>query len=154
MSSDGGDVSGGGVADRSSQERKLTAGQQRELCRALATAGKSRRRLATEFGVSHQYLTKFARQRAAEITAIRGRLDDAFAGLWIASKEARLAAYQADYEASANGEYADHFEQIRTRSAILRNVAEELGQLPNRSTAAIIVPVVHVIENVSLDDLK
>lgn len=140
------------VADCGS--RKLSAGQQRELCRALATGEKTRRKLAAEFGVSHQYLTKFARQRAAEIAAIREKLDDAFAGLWMASKEARIAAYQAEYTASLKHPNAAHFEQIRTRLLILRQVAEELGALPNRTGAVVIVPVVHRLEGVDLGALK
>lgn len=134
--------------------RKLNAGRQRQLCRDLATGEKSKRQLAREYGVSHQYLTKFGRQRAPEIEAIRGRLDDEFAGLWIADKAARMAAYEADFELSAgNEEFGGHYEHIRVRSQILRAAAEELGQLPPRQTVTV-MPVIHVLEGVDPDLLK
>lgn len=134
--------------------RKLSASDRRQLARHLATGELRRAQLARQYGVSASYIGQFAKERAREIDAIRADLDDEFAGLWIASKEKRLAAYEREYETSEQGDYSGHFEQVRTRTAILRNVAEELGQLPTRATTAIITPVVHVIENVSLDDLK
>ena len=142
----------GEIAERNGP--KLTPAQRRTLCRELATGERKRSQLARAYGVSAAYITKFARERDAEISAIRRELDNQFAGLWIADKEQRLAAYAADFDLSAGGEYAAHYEQIRTRAALLRNVAEELGQLPNRSTAAIIIPVVHVVEGVNLDELS
>lgn len=133
---------------------KLTAADRRALVRALATGERRRAQLARDYGVVPSYITWFARQHAREIDAVKAKLDDEFAGLWIAEKEKRIAAYQHDFEVSADGDYSAHYEQVRTRSGILRNVAEELGQLPNRSTAAVIIPVVHILENVDTDLLK
>jgi hypothetical protein len=146
---------GGEVSDRSKQTPKLTPADRRQLCRELATGEVRRAALARRYGVTTGYISKFAGERSREIKAIQDKLDDAFAGLWVASKEARLAALQAMYEESEQGEYGGHFEQIRTRTMILRQVAEELGALPNRSSAMIITPVVHIIQgDVDLDALK
>lgn len=133
---------------------KLTPADRRQLQRDLATAETTRAALARKYGVSRPYITEFAKTFAREIDAIKADLGNEFAGLWIASKEQRLAAYERDYDTSEQGEYGAHYEQVRTRAQILRNVAEELGQLPSRGNTAIIVPVVHVVEGIDLDALR
>lgn len=125
----------------------------RELCRELAVGDVKRAALARKYGVSAAAITKFAKVHAAEIDDIRASLDDAFAGLWIASKESRLAAHQADYELSAGGDFAAHYEQIRTRTAVLHAAAEELGQLPGRGGTTIVTPVVHIVEGIDVEVL-
>lgn len=126
--------------------------ERRQLCRELATGEQTGAALARKYGVTRQAISAFGKRHAAEIDAIKADLDDEFAGLWVAQKAARLALYQADLEASAGGEYADHYEHIRTRQAGLRAIAEELGQLPPRATVAI-VPVQHILEGVDPDAL-
>ena len=141
------------LVNGSASSPKLTPVQRRQLCRALAVNEVTRAQLARDYGVSRPAITQFAKRHGTEIEAIKARLDDEFAGLWIADKGNRLAAYQGDYDLSAEGEYAAHYEQIRTRTQILHNVAEELGQLPPRATVAVL-PVVHVIRgDVDLDAL-
>lgn len=129
------------------------AWDRRTLCRELATGEVKRAALARKYGISPAAITAFAKRHAREIDEIKASLDDEFAGLWIADKANRIAAYQADVEASAEGAYGSHYEQIRTRTQILRAVAEELGQLPPRATVSV-VPVVHIIEGVDLEALK
>jgi transcriptional regulator with XRE-family HTH domain len=114
---------------------------------------KSKRELARLYGVSSRYLTQFERERHDEIERIKAALDDRFAGLWIADKQARVAAYQADYELSlANEKYAGHHEHIRTRVQIQQAVAEELGDLPPRMQVTV-MPVTHIIEGVDISAL-
>lgn len=128
--------------------------ERRQLCRELATGEHTYTALGKRYGVSRQAISAFAKRYAREIDDIKARLDDEFAGLWIADKGARIAAYQADLEMSeAGGEFAGHYEHIRTRTQILRAVAEELGQLPPRATV-VVSPVVHIIEGVDLEALK
>ena len=109
--------------------------------------------LARKYGVSRPAITQFARRNAAEIDAIKADLQAEFAGLWIAEKELRIARYEADLELSAEGDFAGHYEQIRTRTQILHNVAEELGQLPTRGNITV-VPVQHVIVGIDTELLK
>lgn len=140
------DINGSAYGHRGTWER-------RTLCRELATGEQSNAALARKYGISRPAVTQFARRHAGEIAAIKGQLDDEFAGLWIASKAARIAAYQADYDAAADSDKSDHHEWIKARTSILGAVAEELGQLPPRATIAVI-PVTHVIEGVNLDALR
>ena len=127
--------------------------ERRQLCRELAAGELTRAQLARKYGINRSGITRFAQRHAREIDDIKANLDDEFAGLWIASKAARIAAYQADAERSEDGGYGSHYEQIRTRLQIYRAVAEELGQLPGRTTVTV-VPVVHVVEGVDLEALK
>ena len=136
-----------------SAEHQRTPWERRQLCRELAAGEPTRAALARKYGITRQAITQFAKRHAREIDDIKADLDDAFAGLWIASKESRLAAHQADYEASASGEYAAHYEQIRTRTAVLHAAAEELGQLPGRGGTTIVTPVVHVVEGIDIEVL-
>lgn len=123
------------------------AWERRQLCRELAAGDVTQAALARKYGITKQAVSAFAKRHAAEIDTIKAQLDDAFAGLWIAAKENRIAQYQADYEASEAHDKAEHFEWIRVRTQIMHQVAEELGQLPPRATLTI-MPVVHVLEGV------
>ena len=131
---------------------KLTHGDRRQLCRALAAGEVSRADLARRYGVSRPYITQFAKTHEAEIETIKARLEDEFAGLWIADKAARVAAYQGDYFATLEHPNADHHEWVKARTGILHNVAEELGQLPPRTTVNV-AAVTHVVMGVDLDNL-
>jgi hypothetical protein len=141
------------AVNSSGSVRKLTPFDRRKLQRELAAGEKTRADLARAFGVSGAYVTKFAKQYAREIDAIKADLGNAFAGLWIAEKENRVIAYQQEYGMAATGSTAGDHEFIKVRTGILRQVAEELGQLPPRATV-VVTPVVHVIEGVDVEALK
>jgi Trp operon repressor len=141
-------IDGKGNPDR----KKLTVAQRRTLCRELAVGEVTRAALSRKYGVSRPAITQFAKRHAAEIKTIQEDLDNEFAAQWIAQKELRVEQYQRDLELSAEGPFANHYEQIRTRGMILRNVAEELGQLPTRGNVTV-VPVTHVVVGVDVDDL-
>ena len=138
---------------RTGPPEKIRPWQRRELCRELATGEVRRTVLARKYGVVPSTITDFAKRYAAEIDAIKSRLDDEFAGLWIANKEARMAQYQEDYEASERHDKSEHFEWVRVRTQILHQVAEELGQMPPRAEITV-MPVVHVLEGIDLEALK
>jgi hypothetical protein len=133
--------------------RKLTPFDRRKLQRALATGERKRAQLARDFGVSPSYVTQFAKQHEWEIDQIKAELSNEFAGLWIASKENRILAYQSDYALALGNDKRDHHEWIKARTAILHTVAEELGQLPPRQTVTV-MPVVHIVEGIDLDQLR
>ena len=134
------------------REPKLRPWDVRQLIRDLAVAEVPRTVLADKFGVVPSYITKFAKQHAREIDDIKADLDDAFAGMWAANKEARIRAYQNDYEMALDAPNASHHEWIGKRTAILRAVADELGQMPGRA-GVIITPVTHIIEGVDMSML-
>lgn len=124
-----------------------------ELQKALATGEVKRTVLARRYGVSPQAITQFAKRYRWEIDQIRGHVDEALAGLWISSKDNRLAAYQGEYEASlANEFYSNHYEHVKTRAAILRAVADELGDIPNKSQLTIGGTVRHELVGIDVDE--
>lgn len=139
--------------DSSTGRGKLSTHQRRTLARELAQGDVTRASLARKYGVSRPAITKFAKRHAAEISAIAADLQDEFAGQWIAQKELRIEQYQRDLELSAEGDFAGHYEQIRTRTQILHNVAEETGQLPTRGNITVI-PVTHTVVGIDTDLLR
>lgn len=141
------------MPDVNGSAKRLTPFERRQLQRDLAANEVTRAELARRNGVTRGYVTQFAKRYALEIDTIKRDLDNAFAGLWIADKENRIVAYQADYVAAATSDKAGHHEWIKARTQILHQVAEELGQLPPRATVAV-VPVVHVLEGVDPELLK
>lgn len=146
------DEPGTGIASNSkgSMQNRIPRHQYVELQRALAVGEVKRTDLARLYGVNPSTITRFAERHAGRIDEIRQHLDDEFAGLWIADQKARLAAYQAEYEAIADN---PHHEWVKARLTALKSVAEETGQLPGR-TQINVMPVVHVVEGVVLEDLK
>lgn len=123
-----------------------------ELCRDLAKAEVKRAALARKYGVSGSAITKFAKRHAARIDEIRAHMDEEFAATWIADKKRRIEAMQADFEVSSESPFAGHYEQIRTRTEILRKVAEELGQIPNKSNIIIGGTVRHELVGVDVNE--
>jgi predicted transcriptional regulator len=112
-----------------------------QLIRLLATKEHPQTVLAEMFGITQSGVSYFARRHREAIDAVAAKLDDEFAGLWIATKRARIAEYQQlvedieklldDSETRANVNYA---EVARTKLAALKQASEELGQLPGRVT--------------------
>lgn len=132
---------------------KLTRADQRQLKRDLAANEIKRSDLAKKYGVTAPYITNFAKQYKRDIDDIKAELDSEFAGLWIARQEQRIAAYQAEYDLAAEAKNADHHEWIKARTGILKNVAEELGQIQGKQPVVGVV-VQHTIVGVDIDDLK
>ena len=116
----------------------------------LAHSGKSQGELAAKYGVSQPSISDFAERHAATIQQIRDDAADEFAGLAIAKKAARLEVYRelldaamqpvpktagkdADYVRDEDGNVVYEIDAA-VAGKLLRNVAEELGHLPNRVT--------------------
>jgi hypothetical protein len=113
-----------------------------KLIRELAKGERTHRELAEELAVSGQAVDAFAKRHAARIAEVAARLDDEFAGLWIAEKANRIEVLQgqvddiadlmADPESAAKAG-VQAAEMFRTAQSALRAVSEELGQLPART---------------------
>lgn len=123
-----------------------------ELCRELAAGEVTRASLARKYGVTRQAITKFAQANKGRIEEIKAHLDDEFAGLWITRKENRLAALQEDFELASDNIKAGHHEWVKARTALTHAVAEELGQLPNRSQITIGGTVRHELVGVDVSE--
>jgi predicted transcriptional regulator len=109
----------------------------RKLIVELAHSDKSQVRLAEEYGVTQSSVSEFASRHRAEIDVVRADKENEFAGIAIADKANRLATYE-DVLRRLTGalEDADLMDEkvANAIGKVLRNVAEELGHLPNRVT--------------------
>lgn len=131
--------------------------RKRQVIRDLALSGMSQTQLAEKYGVSQPAISQFKTRNAEEIEAVRTAADQEFAGLLIAQKANRLAAYQDLYDIalkpmpkiSPSGkivkewvtdedgnqvEVIVHEVDVRAAAQMLKQAAEELGQLPNKVT--------------------
>lgn len=126
----------------------------RQLVVDLALSGKSQLALGEKYGASQQAVSQFAERHATEVQAVRDDSENEFAGIAIAEKANRLATYLDMLEKAlmpvpkvngkgeiiyglpdADGERHPIMEiDLAVAQKIQRNVAEELGHLPNRVT--------------------
>jgi len=126
----------------------------RQLIVELATSGKTQEKLAEEYGVTQPAISFFADRHRQTIEQVRADQENEFAGIAIAEKAIRLATYldvldtalKPVPKVNAKGEImyglpdeSGERHPIMEIDAgvaqkILRNVAEELGHLPNRVT--------------------
>ena len=122
----------------------------RVLQQDLAHGGQSQEALGKKYGVTQQAISDFAERHAAAIQQIRDDAENEFAGLAIAQKAARLEVYgelikaamqpvpkvagkDAGYVRDEDGNVVYEID-AGVAGRLLRNVAEELGHLPNRVT--------------------
>lgn len=68
------------------------------LIRAIALGEKTRAELARERGVTAQAISEFTKRHAEAIAQVKANVTNEFAGLWIAQKAERVAAYQQNAE--------------------------------------------------------
>lgn len=129
---------------RVSRAHRLTRSYLRvELINDLAAGELSQEKLAEKYRVSTQTISDFKKKFAYEIEVrgqqLRDRIADTAAGLWIASKQNRLASYQeqadileeAIIKADGLGK-APAVGLMRQLASTLKNVAEEMGDIPSR----------------------
>jgi len=141
------------IAEHEGNSRESLAPWHRlALLRELAAADTKHAILAKKYGMSPQSLSNYAKRYASEIEDIRENFADQFAGMPLAKKANRIMAYMEEIERLNNHPNGDHFEWSKARQNALRNIAEELAQLPPRQQVTVI-PVAHVIEGINLDDL-
>lgn len=89
----------------------------------------SQSQLAEKYGVTQPAISQFAARHKAEIDEVKDDIENEFAGLWIANKADRLATYQEQAERLAG---TDDPACVRAVQNALRQVAEEMGHIPNR----------------------
>jgi len=111
-----------------------------ELIRELALGVADDMELATRYEVKLPAIEMFKERHALDIERIRqSHVDDGepeLAGLWIASKAKRIAEYQSDVERINEAlELELDNGLLRTKHNALHAAAEELAQLPTRSSA-------------------
>lgn len=111
-----------------SDDNKLPAHQKLDLLHDLALGDLSFAKLGEKYDRPTTWVFEFAKKAPNEeaVRRIREAGMDRMAGLWVASKQNRVAALQADAEEFAD---SDDPQFRRLRQTALRGVAEELGQL-------------------------
>jgi hypothetical protein len=145
-----------------------------QLIRLLAEGEITRAKMAKQYGVSSRAITDFARRHAVDIAEAKRFIQDELAALWVSKKANRVAEYQQmiddlgaelDCKLRPGGEYVPPEERIglrdrdlrdviKTRATLLRDVAEQLGQLPQRSNDTNdSVSLIHQLVGVPDEDL-
>lgn len=123
-----------------------------KLIRELAQGIKSQAKLAEEYGVNVGSIAKFKTRHQTEIDETAAGFEDEFAALWVAQKAQRLAELQSDIDAIDSDADPD---RLKIKHAALKQVAEELGQLPSRMAVNVnTAPVTYKIEGVDMDKLR
>jgi hypothetical protein len=131
---------------RSSHKGKLErAYARRRLIIDLAKEEKTQRELAALYDCSVSSINEFKARHMPAILEARADLGNEFTGLWIAQKLDRLAELEALFEDTVSARDRE------TKAMLLRHAAEELGQIPNKSTLDITAEVKVRIEG--LDDV-
>jgi archaellum component FlaC len=123
------------------------------LIMELARMEKTQVDLAQEYGVVQSSISEFASRHRDEIEAHKAHIKDELFGLWIADKRNRLAEYQTDVEAINDALESEADEKLlRAKLAVMRQVAEELGQL--KAQVDLSGRLTYVIEGVDMDALR
>jgi hypothetical protein len=119
------------------QKNKLegSAWRRHRLITELAKGEKTERTLASENGVAPSSINEFRQRHSDEIEERRAHLNEEFDGVWIAQKLNRLVEMEELYDSDIPNR------ERETRLAVLRAAAEELGQIPNRTTIDMATPV-------------
>lgn len=110
-------------------------------------------------------LDQFKKRHRAEIEELKSTVEAEMHHLWIASKGNRLAEYQQsveDVEAALAALLQlgttlgpQDMQLIKEKRALLRNVAEELGQLPSRNNVQVTgAQVNYVFDGIDPDALS
>lgn len=142
--------------DNSPNKHKLEKPWNRaKLIRQLATNAKTQTALAKDYGVAQPTIATFKKRHKTEIEEVQNALADQviepYADLWIADKRNRLSALQ---------ELAEKLEELKVtaRNAevtikIFREVADQLGDIPSKSTVDVNTNVKYEIVGINVDNL-
>jgi len=130
-----------------------------KLIHELARGEKTRTALAKEYGVTQSAITQFADRHRTRIDEVRADIENEFAGLWIADKRRRIEEYAAEIDLieevrAGTVRNMRDVELSKLKAAILRAVADELGQIPARMNVSVNQKVTYVIEGVDPETLR
>lgn len=132
-----------------------------QLIQELARNDRTQKALADKYGVSQASVSAFKDRHRERIEEVRQDLENEFAGMWIADKRKRLEVLMSDVELIEEflGDIAmwdeDSPQFLRLKKEILKQAADELGQIPQRVNVNVGGrKVTYVIEGVDMEDLK
>lgn len=128
------------ASDRKSHWGRLeSAGRRNALIRQLARGERTVRQLAAIHQVAHSSIVEFAQRHKDEIEARKQEDYRALDDTWIAHKEDRLMQLESLYSKLEHNEVEP--DVVRAAKDLLRAAAEELGQIPNKTTVVQAQPV-------------
>lgn len=136
-----------------SEARPLKGLVKLRLIRELAAAEKPNVQLAEEYNVSDERISQFKQENRDAIEHVRTHMADEFAGILLADKKNRLAEYVSDVDEANERGGSDWAEARRIKHNALRQIAEELGQIPNKTSMAVEGKVEYVIEGIDISKL-
>jgi hypothetical protein len=128
--------------------KKLSEAQKQQLIRDLAVADSSQVELGRKYGVSKSVVTKFKQDNRQQIESFMQDYLASITGENIKQQDWRIMQYERDL-AKLEGKWSPEY--VRVRTQILKQVAEEQGQLPPRMQIAI-MPVTHIVRGIDLDE--
>lgn len=155
---------------------KLGGLRRNQVIRELALGEMTQRQLAEKYECSEPAITLFKRRHAEAIAAVKADAANEFAGILIAQKAARLAAYEELAEiamvpvprVTPAGKVVQRvnpdtgmLEEVmevdgRLAAQVMKQAAEEMGQLPTRLQVSgeVGVRTNYTVDGVSPDDLR
>lgn len=108
--------------------------------------------LGEKYGCTRQAIGAFARRHAHEILSKRQAAADEYHGVWVASKLDRLRTIQAAAEDMAAGVGSTRHAEVLSK--LLKDAAEELGDLPARAQVQVQNNIVTTeVVGISTEDL-
>ncbi len=122
-----------------------------ELIRSLAEGKISQTDLAKRYGVGQSGIAEFKRRHAVDIERLKDSLNDEWADLWATKKRNRIAELECLFDTVSDGPLTPTV--IRELRGILRDIAEEMGDITNKNKVEVDV-VRYEISGVSLENLK
>lgn len=131
----------GDSSEQAPERRRRNVGKlerayvRRRLIVALAREEQTQRELAALYDCAPSAIAQFKERNMSAILEARENLGNEFTGLWIAQKLDRLAELEALFENDVSARDRE------TKAMLLRHAAEELGQIPNKSTLDITAEV-------------
>lgn len=129
--------------DTSWKREKYARGHRKQaILRDLAEGMMTQTAIAEKYGVTRGRISQLANwpEHRRIIDEMKKNLDDQFAGMWVAQKKHRIADYQQqieDIDETMRNALTVDPALVRARAALVRSVAEEMAQLPNRVTVQV-----------------
>lgn len=124
-----------------------------KLLRDIAYGDKSQSQLAEKYGVVQSAISTFGKRHRAEIEELREHAADRYAGIAIADKQFRIGLYNDLIKRMTEAGVDEKAIAVAVRA--MRNVAEEMGELPTRVQLAgeVQVKTNYTINGVDASDL-
>lgn len=112
--------------------------RRQRLIRQIAHGDKSMRQLARDYDCDESAIRQFRDRHATEITDVVEELKQGLDAVWLTSKLERLERMRVELEALDGNESLD---AVKLRIDIMRKAAEEIGDIPNKTTLSFEKPV-------------